>query len=107
MTEECLEENPERYVTFSVPIQKELANGKTVTYKIKFVDSVRFILSPLSSLANNLPEGLYKDKCKDCKSSPEYVAVKGKFFRCNKNYEDLKDLKTPIDYVMETLTNFF
>ena len=60
MTEECLGENPERYVTFSVPIQKELANGKTVTYKIKFVDSVRFILSPLSSLANNFLKDFIK-----------------------------------------------
>ena len=38
---ECLEENRENYVTFSVPVKKELDNGKTITYKIKFIDSFR------------------------------------------------------------------
>ena len=39
----CLGENTEKYITFSVPIQKELDNGKSITYKIKFIDSFRFI----------------------------------------------------------------
>ena len=30
---ECLGENSEKYITFSVPISKELDNGKTITYK--------------------------------------------------------------------------
>ena len=29
---ECLGENTEKYITFSVPISKELDNGKTITY---------------------------------------------------------------------------
>ena len=36
---ECLGENTEKYITFSVPIKKEYDNGKTITYKIKFIDS--------------------------------------------------------------------
>ena len=40
---ECLGENTEKYITFSVPIQKELDNGKSITYKIKFIDSFRFM----------------------------------------------------------------
>ena len=39
---ECLGENIEKYITFSVPISKELDNGKTITYKLKFIDSFRF-----------------------------------------------------------------
>ena len=39
---ECLGENTEKYVSFSVLINKELDNGKTVTDKIKFIDSSRF-----------------------------------------------------------------
>ena len=31
---ECLGENTEKYLTFSVPIKKELDNGKSITYKI-------------------------------------------------------------------------
>ena len=40
--------------TFSVPIKKELENGKTATCKIMFIDNFRFIPSSLSSLADNL-----------------------------------------------------
>ena len=49
-------------ITFSVPIKKETKNGKTIAYKVKFIDSVRFMLSLQSSLADNLSEGLHKDK---------------------------------------------
>ena len=38
---ECLGENIEKYISFSVPIKKEHNNGKTITYKIKFIDSCR------------------------------------------------------------------
>ena len=30
---ECLGENTEKYITFSVPVKKEIDNGKTATYK--------------------------------------------------------------------------
>ena len=51
-----------------VPIGKELANGKTVTYKIKIIDIVRFMASSLSNLADNLSEGHHDSKCNHCKS---------------------------------------
>ena len=35
----CIGDNMENYITFSVPIKKELNNGKTVTYKLRFIDS--------------------------------------------------------------------
>ena len=34
-------------------------------YKIEFIDSVRFISSLLSSIADDLAEGIHKIKCKD------------------------------------------
>ena len=40
---ECFGENTEKYITFSVPIKREHDNRKTVTYKIKFIDSCRFM----------------------------------------------------------------
>ena len=40
---ECLGENTKEYLTFSVPIQKELDNGKTITYKIKLIEGFRFV----------------------------------------------------------------
>ena len=46
-------ENTEKYITFSVPISKELDNGKTITYRLKFIDSFKFMSTSLSSLADN------------------------------------------------------
>ena len=40
---ECLGENTEKYITFSVPIRKQLDNGESIAYKIKFIDSFRFM----------------------------------------------------------------
>ena len=47
---ECLGENTEKCITFSVPISKEFDNGKTIIHKLKFIDSFRFMSTPLSSL---------------------------------------------------------
>ena len=41
---------------FLVPIKKELGNGKTITQKIKFIDTFRFMSSSLSSPVDNLSE---------------------------------------------------
>ena len=49
-------------------IKKEIENGKTITYKINFIDSFRYMSSLLSSLVDNLSEGLHNDKCTYCKS---------------------------------------
>ena len=97
---ECLGENIEKYRTFSVPIKKEITkkdkdgNDKTtkISYKIKFIDSFRFISSSLSSLAHNLSEGLHNDRCTDCKSYLDYMASKDeklifRCFECKRNYE--------------------
>ena len=44
---ECLGENTEKYITFLVPIKKEVDNNKTVMYKLKFIDSFRFMSTSL------------------------------------------------------------
>ena len=89
---ECLRENTEGYITFSVPIKKELDNGKSITYKIKFIDSFRFMSSSLSSIVDNLSDGIPIDKCKNCISCPDYMITKDdqlifRCFECTKNYE--------------------
>ena len=63
---ECLEENIDKYFTFAVPIKKELDNGKTITYKIKFIDSCRFMSRSLLSLVDNLSK-IYSKGCKQYK----------------------------------------
>ena len=68
---ECIEENREIYKIFSVPIKKEALNinkdgsksVETMSYKIKFIDSSRFMVTSLSKLVNNLAEGIHKIKC--------------------------------------------
>ena len=61
---ECLGENTEKYITFSVPIKKEHDNGKTATYKLKFIDSCRFMQDSVSNLVDNLSE-INNKKSKD------------------------------------------
>ena len=53
---ECFGENTEKCISFWVPIKKEHDNDKTTTYKLKFIDSCRFILSKLSDLVDTLSE---------------------------------------------------
>ena len=78
---ECLGENTEKYITFSIPIKKENDDGKTITYKIKFIDTCRFMQSKLSDLADNLSEINNKD-CKKCmerkniRSECEFIGLK-------------------------------
>ena len=81
----------DKNITFSVPIKKELDNGKRITYKIKFSDNFRFMSSFLPSLVHNLTEGFPNDKYTDCKSCLEYISIKNnqlifKCLKCNKNH---------------------
>ena len=43
---------------FSVPLKKENDNGEIITYKLKFIDSYRFMQTSLSNLVDNL-SGVY------------------------------------------------
>ena len=65
---ECL---GEKYITFSVPIKKEHDNGKTIAYKIKFIDSCRFMAGKLSDLVDNLSK-IYDKDCKTCMEREKY-----------------------------------
>ena len=56
----------EKYTTFSVPIKKELNNGKTVTYKLKFIDNYRFMQFTLSDLVYNTSETFKSKEWKSC-----------------------------------------
>ena len=90
---ECLGENTEKYITFSVPIKKKIENKDIeITYKIKFIYSFRFMATSLSKLVDNLTEDIYGDKCVDCKSDLSYIKVMDetlifRCFNCKKNYK--------------------
>ena len=92
---ECLGENTEKYITFSVPAKKEIKNKNKIieiTYNIKFIDSFRFMSTSLLKLVDNLSEGLHNNRCVDCKSCLDYMKNKDeklifRCFSCKKNYE--------------------
>ena len=71
---DCLGENTEKYITFLVPLKKKIENKNIeITYKIKCIDSFRFMSSSLSKLVDNLSEGIHNNKCADCKSNLDYI----------------------------------
>ena len=119
---ECLGENTEKYINFSVPIKKEHGNDETITYKIKFIDSCRFIQSKLSDLVDNFSE--IKNKgCKKCmerkniKSECEFIGSKNNRlnYRCKecrgKSTKPISGLiesfRAYINFVMVILINLF
>ena len=79
---EWLGENTEKYITFSVPI-KEDDNSKKIVYKLKLIDSYRFMQSKLSDLVDNLSK-FNKKQCPECKEKCEFIGFKndGLHYKC-------------------------
>ena len=116
---DCLGENTEKYITFSVPLKKKIENKASIeiNYKIKFIDSYRFMSSSLSKLVDNLSEGIHNNKCSDCESNLDYIKMKNeklllKCFNCdsyhkNKFNKDLiKKLKNTYSFCNSDLNKF-
>ena len=100
---ECLGENTEKYITFSVPIKKKIENKNIeITYKIKFIDSYRFMPMPL---------------CSDCKSNLDYIKTKNEklileCYNCKQRYrkkfnkELIKRFKSTYEFCNKDLNKF-
>ena len=95
---ECLGEDAEKFITFKVPLKKENEDGKLITCKLKFIDSIRFMDRSLSDITDNLSE-LNKQECKKCKEKCKYITHKNNvlIYRCtkcnNKSYKSIIPLK--------------
>ena len=84
----CLGEKTEKCITFSVPIKKEITkkvkdgNDKItkISYKIKLIDSFRFMSTSLSNFVDNLSEELHSDKCTDSVLTVLFLLSKQKIF---------------------------
>ena len=89
----CLGENTEKYITFSVPIKERIDNKNIdITYKIKFIDSFRFMATSLSKLVDNITDNIHNYKYIKCKSNLCFVrAINEKLIfkciDCEKEYE--------------------
>ena len=89
---DCLGENTEKYITFSVPLKKKIENKNVeITYKIKFIDSFTFMSSSLSKLVDNLFKRIHNNKCYDCKSNLDYIKTKNEksileCYNCKQRY---------------------
>ena len=94
----CIGDNMEKYITFSVPIKKECDNNKTITYKLKFIDSFRFMPTSLSELVDNTSGIFNSIECKSCiekiKINSEccFVGLKNNrlIYRCKECKEEWK-----------------
>lgn len=107
---ECIAENVEKYISFSVPIRVEIHEmGKPVIVKnkktgkeevmtkkcmLRFIDSCRFMQRSLSDLVDNLAgtnaEGV---KCERCRGEMEFVEINADYiakFECINCYYTAK-----------------
>ena len=68
----CLQPSTEKYITFSVLLEKEVRRidkkgieiTKTISYRLQFIDSARIMATLPSNLVNNLAEEVHTMKCK-------------------------------------------
>ena len=90
----------------------------TIYWKIEFIDSARFVASSLSSLVDDLAEGIHTIKCKLSDYFLEYESVKDnsvkwKCASCDQDYskktdENLKnDSKTYLTFLIMISINVF
>ena len=64
---DCIGENMEKYITFSVAIKKKYDDNKTITHKLRFIDSFRFMNFSLSDLVDNLSGRIFNRRvCTKC-----------------------------------------
>ena len=99
----CIGDNMEKYITFSVPIKKEVINNngdkKTIKYKLKFIDSFRFMSTSLSELVDNTSEIFKSEECKSCVERTKinsgccFVGLKDErlIYKCKECKKNVKD----------------
>ena len=116
----CIGDNMEKYITFSVPIKKEVNNydgndskkKKTITYKLKFIDSFRFMPDSLSNLVDNTSGIFNSIECKSCiekiKINSEccFVGLKNNrlIYKCK---ECKEEWKRPLNKLIENFPSIY
>ena len=108
----CKGENMEKYITFSVPIKKKCDNGRTITRKLRFIHSFRFMSASISELLDNM-SGIFNNiDCKSCMENIKinleccFIVLKNNrlIYRCKKCK---KEWKRPIEGLLETFPSVY
>ena len=94
---QSIQESNEIYKSFTVLTKKEVIkidksgnkSVETLSYKMKLIDSMRFMGTLLSKLIDNVTGGIHEIECKDCGCFFEYENVKDNLIKyeclsCNK-----------------------
>ena len=85
-----------------MPIKKEINENKFVTYKLKFIDSIRFMNTSLSNHTDNLSE--LKQTCDSCNKQYNYTRKnKVLIYKCC-NKKSYKSIDTLIEQFSNTYT---
>ena len=100
---DCIPNNEEKYISFSKTIKvgtyldKKTAQHKDKTFKIRFIDSLKFMASSLEALVDNLPKDAFNNLDKFCtKEEAELIKRKGFYPYEYMDTEDkLNDTKLP------------
>ena len=101
----CIGENMKKYITFKVPIKKG-DNGKKTEYRLRFIDSFRFMSTSLTELVDNMSGIFNSIECKSCiekiKINSEccFVGLKNNrlIYKCK---ECKEEWKRPINELIE------
>ena len=102
----------EKYITFSIPIKKDGDNGKKFAYKLRFIESFRFMPTSLSELVDNMSGIFNSIECKSCiekiKINSEccFVGLKNNrlIYRCKECNEEWK---RPINELIEKFSGIY
>jgi len=123
---ECLGENSEKYISFSIkqpvtfqgkdgePLMKKNKKNNQmeevkINCKIKFIDSCRFMQSSLSSLVDNLV-GTNSESCNNCKSDMELIEIDSEYkaqFKCQTCYCSYKTVELNEHFMKQKFSNTF
>ena len=101
----CLGENKENKITFSVPIKKEVDNGKAITYKLKYIDSL--MSTSMSQFVDNLSKFIAKNV--EIKAVNLSVSLKGLNNKLSYNFKECrkKTQLKPINELIKKFTNTY
>ena len=103
----CLGGNTKKHVSFSVLMNTTNDNGEKIVYKLKFIDSMRFMNISLANLTDNLSE-LNRQECKKCHENCKYIKQKVDvlIYRCKECNRKSYKSSNPVNKIFSRIYRF-